>query len=345
MHRLASAARQVEPEAIDGAGRAPYSLRIRVTQLEPALTETAEMRPAPPAGLARWGLQILLVVLAVAWGATVSLTTVFMESGIDPLVATFWSSVVGVVLLSLYLGVRGLRPPMSPRHLLLYVTCGFLGTALPSVLAFASAEHLSAGVRSILFALIPMMTLAMAAALGRERTGPMRLLGLVLGAASVLVLLQPGDETVTPAQYIWIVASIGTVTCYALENIVIDTLRPEGLDSFVALWGMMLMACLMTFPVLLWRDVPLLPPFGLDRYGSSFVLMSCLNVLCYGGYIVLIGRAGPVFASQTSYLTPPTGILWGVIILSETVTATIVASVVLVLIGIALVRPREGHRG
>jgi drug/metabolite transporter (DMT)-like permease len=59
---------------------------------------------------------------------------------------------------------------------------------------------------------------------------------------------------------------------------------------------------------------------------------------------VLIGRAGPVFASQTSYLTPPTGILWGIMILGETVTATIVASVVLVLMGIALVRPRDGAR-
>jgi drug/metabolite transporter (DMT)-like permease len=308
------------------------------------LSET-EAKPRAEARLLAWWPQVLLVVLAVAWGATVSLTTIFMRSGIDPLLATFWSSVIGMVILSLYLVARRLRPPFGLRYLRLYGICGFLGTALPSVLAFASAAHLSAGVRSVLFALIPMMTLAMAAALGRERTGPMRLLGLVLGAASVLVLLTPGDTAVTPAQYIWLIASIATVTCYALENIVIDTLRPSGLDSFVALWGMMLFASLMTLPVVLWRGTPLVPPFGVDIYGLNFVLMAALNVLCYGGYIVLIGKAGPVFASQTSYLTPPTGVLWGVVLLSESLTATIIASVVLVLLGIALVRPREGSGG
>jgi drug/metabolite transporter (DMT)-like permease len=305
------------------------------------VTEIAGLGRQPAKGLARWGLQILLVVLAVAWGATVSLTTVFMRSGIDPLVATFWSGVVGVIVLSIYMAGRGLRPPLGLRYLLLYAVCGLLGTALPSVLSFAAAVHLSAGVRSILFALIPILTLAMSAALGRERAGPLRLLGLVLGLASVLVLLRPGDGTVTPAQYIWMLASVATVTCYALENIVLDALRPAGLDSFVALWGMMVCAILMMLPVLLWRGLPLLPPFGIDIHGLAFLTMSLLNVLCYGGYILLIGRAGPVFASQTSYLTPPTGILWGVIILGESVTATIVVSVMLVLIGIALVRPRE----
>lgn len=303
-------------------------------------------KPAPPAsGLRAWWPQILLVVLAVAWGATVSLSTIFMKSGIEPLAATFWSGIIGVSVLSLYLIVCGLKPPFGWRYIRLYVVCGFLGTALPSVLAFASAEHLSAGVRSVLFALIPMMTLVMAAALGRERTDAKRLMGLVLGAAAVLILLTPGDTAVKPAQYIWLIASIATVSCYALENIVIDTLRPKGLDSFVALWGMMLFASLMTLPVLLWRGTPLVPPLGADLYGLCFVLMATLNVLCYGGYILLIGRAGPVFASQTSYLTPPTGVLWGVILLGESLTATIIASVVLVLMGIALVRPREGSGG
>ncbi|MEZ5925182.1 MAG: DMT family transporter [Hyphomicrobiaceae bacterium] len=309
------------------------------------MSTTGERSAAAAPGPRRWALPVALVGLAVAWGATVSLTTIFMESGIDPLLATFWTALLGVVILSAYLLARRLRPPMSAHHLVLYATCGLLGTALPSVLAFAAAEHLSAGVRSILFALIPMMTLAMAAALGRERTGLMRLLGLVLGAASVLILITPGTEVVAPAQYIWLAASIATVTCYALENIVIDTLRPAGLDSFVALWGMMVAACLMTLVVMLARGTPLLPPFGVDYYGGCFVLMSVLNVLCYGGYIVLIGQAGPVFASQTSYLTPPAGIIWGVILLGETVSVAILASVVLVLIGIGLVRPREAQIG
>ncbi len=157
---------------IDLAADPPYSRSSDDLWKDDALSEGARAVPAKPTGLARWWPQVLLVVLAVAWGATVSLTTIFMRSGVDPLLATFWSGVIGVVILSGYLVVKRLRPPFGPRYLLLYAICGFLGTALPSVLAFASAAHLSAGVRSVLFALIPMMTLALAAALGRETTGP-----------------------------------------------------------------------------------------------------------------------------------------------------------------------------
>ncbi len=309
------------------------------------MSEGARAMPIGPTGLMRWWPQMLLVVLAVAWGATVSLTTIFMESGIDPLVASFWSSVIGFGLLSGYLIVRRTWPPTSGRHLVFYAVCGFIGTALPNVLAFASAAHLSAGVRSIVFALIPMLTLVMTVGLGRERAGTLRILGLILGVTSVLVLLTPGATSVTPTQFIWLAAAIGTAICFALENVYIDLRRPAGLNSFMALWGMMLMASLMTGAVVAWRGVPMPPPLGFGKVELSFYLMSMLNVLCYGGYIVLIGKAGPVFASQTSYLMPPAGILWGVILLGELVTATIVASVVLVLAGVALVRPREGADG
>lgn len=288
-----------------------------------------------------WWPHVLLLTAAVGWGASISLATIAMGSGHHPLAVSFISSVIAFLGLSLNLMVSRTRPPLDREHLVFYLVCGFIGTAAPGVLTLVAAEHLPAGVRSILFALIPMITLAFMAGLGRERTGIRQFTGLTLGLLSVLVLLRPGSTAVVPAQYIWIGASILTVACYALENVYIDLKRPAGLDPFVALWGMTLAAVLMQVPVVWWLGDAAGPPWGLGKTELAILGMSLLNIVCYGIYILLIARSGPVFASQVSYLTPPTGIAWGVVLLGENVTATIFFSVALVLAGIALVRPRD----
>ncbi len=296
-------------------------------------------RPAP--GRAWWP-HLLLLAMAIGWGASVSLATIAMSTGRDALWVALQSSIIGLACLSLYLAIRGIAPPLGGRYLRFYLVCGLLGTAAPGVLSLATAAHLPAGVRSIVFALIPMMTLACMAVAGRERASSRSLLGLALGLSSVLVLVQPGAAAAAPQHLWWLGLSIITVACYALENVYIDLRRPEGLDPVAALWGMTVAAILMLAPVVWWTGAST----GLDwqwrAEDLSIVGMSVLNVACYAGYILLIGRAGPVFASQVAYLTPPAGIAWGVALLGESVTLPIGLSVALVLAGVALVRPRDG---
>ncbi len=289
-----------------------------------------------------WWPLLLLIAIAVGWGASVSLATIAMAGGQHPLGMALASSIIGLIFLTVVLAIRRIVPPMRREHLVFYGVCGLLGTAAPGVLALAAAAHLPAGVRSILFALIPLLTLMLTAGLGRERTDGRRMLGLGLGLASVLVLLRPGAAAVAPEQLVWAAVSILTVACYATENVYIDARRPAGLDSVAALWGMTVAAILMLAPVVWWMEAGAGLSWQWGKVEQALVGMSLLNVACYAGYIVLIGRAGPIFASQVSYLTPPAGIAWGVVLLGESVTTGIGWSVALVLAGIALVRPRDG---
>jgi drug/metabolite transporter (DMT)-like permease len=309
------------------------------------MSGAADAAAADPRSRFGWWPHALLTAMGIAWGATVSLTTIVMQAGHGPLTASLLSLGIGFLCLSLVLVVRRIRPPAGLRHIEFYLFCGLLCTALPNLLAFAAAAHLQAGVRSILFALVPMMTLAFMAALGRERAGLRRLCGLLLGLASVLVLLTPGATAVLPTQYPWIAVTIATVACYAIQNVYIDMRRPADLDPIAALWGTVVVAIIATAAVLWWTGPESEVRWGLGRVELALVLMSVLNIACYVGYIVLIGKAGPVFASQVSYLTPPLGIAWGVAILGESVPAIVFVSVAMALAGIALVRPRQGKIG
>ncbi|MEZ5773612.1 MAG: DMT family transporter [Hyphomicrobiaceae bacterium] len=303
----------------------------------PPATRPAEVSPERQS----LGPYLLLLAMAIGWGGSVSLSTIAMTGGETPLAVAFWSTGFGFLLLTAYLALRGRWPPLTRRHAAFYAVCGLLGTAAPNVLSMAAAAHLPAGVRSILFALIPMMTLALMS-LGRaERTGWLQLLGLLLGLAAVLVLLWPGSTTVPAALYPWLAVSLGAVTCYALENVYIDRRQPEGLDPVAALWGMTAAALAVMLAAATLLGVDLVPAARFGRTELAMLGMATVHVSCYASFIYLIGRAGPVFASQVAYLTPPAGILWGVLLLGERLSGVIGWSMALMLLGISLVRPRR----
>ena len=69
-----------------------------------------------------------------------------------------------------------------------------------------------------------------------------------------------------------------------------------------------------------------------------------LGVLCYGLFIMLVVRAGPVFASQTAYIVTLSGVFWGILIFGEEHSLWIWASLAVMLIALALVTPRNEVR-
>jgi drug/metabolite transporter (DMT)-like permease len=58
-----------------------------------------------------------------------------------------------------------------------------------------------------------------------------------------------------------------------------------------------------------------------------------------------VGRAGPVFAAQVSYLVTLFGVTWAMLFLGEGYSALVLAALALMLAGLALVQPRPRARG
>ena len=55
------------------------------------------------------------------------------------------------------------------------------------------------------------------------------------------------------------------------------------------------------------------------------------------GFVTLIKRTGPVRASTVVLIVPLTGMMWANIFLNETITSTMLAGCLLILIGVGLV--------
>ena len=65
------------------------------------------------------------------------------------------------------------------------------------------------------------------------------------------------------------------------------------------------------------------------------------HVVAYSGFIWLVGKTGAVFASQVAYIVTIAAVLLSVWFLDESYSAWIWGALVLMIVGLALVRPRE----
>jgi drug/metabolite transporter (DMT)-like permease len=289
-------------------------------------------------------LRTLLLVAALlatglGWGATVSLATLATAGGNHPMSVALWNALIGLAILSTVLLLRRRRPPVERRWLAFYAVTGLIGTAVPHTLTFFAADNLPAGPRAVVYALIPMMTLMGGVLIGLERARLVRFLGIAIGFVAVALMVDPNFQGAGPDHVFWMLFALGAVTCYAVENLYVARKRPAGADTPTMLWGVTLASVLWLIPALAALDLPILPPreFGADEL--ALLGMACLHLAAYGGLFFMIQNAGAVFASQVSYIVTPAGVLWGMVLLGESLDLRVALATALVVLGLALIRP------
>jgi drug/metabolite transporter (DMT)-like permease len=118
-----------------------------------------------------------------------------------------------------------------------------------------------------------------------------------------------------------------------------------GLDRVQALLGAFLVGSAIGLVLALVSGQFIDPrgPWGVPDY--AFVVSSFVHAVVYTSYIWLVGRTGPVFATQVAYLVRLFGMIWAVVLLRETYTRFIWLALVTMLFGIFLVQPRLSSGG
>lgn len=317
----------------DGRGEALSRPTVDVVAADGHRQQSRFMRFA-----STWGI---LLFAGSIWGVTFSLAKFATQDGQHPFTVAMWQAIYGTALLSVYLLLWRRRVPLDRAHLKFYLFCGVFGTALPSVLFFYAATHLPAGVLSIAIATVPLLTFVTALVLRVERFEGTRVAGVVLGITAVAMIMLPESSLPDPGTGLWVVAGVAAAACYAVENMFIALRRPLNTDAVTLLFGMMAASIVLLVPIVIVTGTfsPFAWPPGRAEY--SVFSMAAINVVSYSAFVYLVTRAGPVFASQTAYLITLTGVFWGIVIFGENHSPWIWAALVVMMVGLTLVKPRE----
>lgn len=283
----------------------------------------------------------VLVVLGATWGLTTPLTKIAVSTGYKHFGLLFWQMAIGTMVMTLIGLARGVGLPLRARHLRVYVLIALIGSLMPNTASYQAAVHLPSGVMSILLSMIPIWAFPIALLLTLDHFEWRRFLGLVAGLAAVLMIVLPDTDMTGAIPALWVTVGLVSGLFYAFEGNYVARWGTAGLNPVQVLWGASVVGSLIALPLALgsgqWIDPR--PPYGAAQLAQ--VASSVLHVLTYTGYVWLVGRAGPVFTVQISYLVTLFGILWAKLILAEAYPPVIWAALALMLTGMALVQPRR----
>jgi drug/metabolite transporter (DMT)-like permease len=284
-----------------------------------------------------WPL-FMLFVTGVAYGLTYSLTGTVVRSGVPLIAYVFWLGLgAGVIMLVLSLAFR-VPPRVGWAYLKCFTVTGTTGFAAPYIIVAVVLEHdLPAGIMSMIIALAPLMTYFGAVIFRLERAWWLRFVGLIVGIAGIVLIVAPDSSLPSPDLVVWALIALLVPLGYATTTIAAALMRPPAMDSLAFSAGFFLAP----LPILV---IAMVARGDLWVFGGSFgdgewALVLAMVVQSLGIYLFLelVMLMGPVFFTTVNFITPLTGILFGMAFFDERLSFWVLIALVPLFIGLLLV--------
>lgn len=285
-------------------------------------------------------LFVVLIVMGAGWGITQPLSKIAVSEGYRHFGLVFWQMAIGAFALGMVQAWRKKPLRRDRAALRVYLFIALVGTVIPNSASYEAIRHLPSGLVSILLALVPMFAFPIALMLGNERFVLLRFGGLVLGLFGVLLIVGPEGSLPDRSMVLFVPLALIAPLFYGLEGNAVARWGTAGLSPLEVLYGASLLGAVLLFPVavLTGQFIDPRPPWGAPDL--ALLAASLVHVVVYTTYVWLVGRAGPVFAVQVSYLVTGFGVLWAMLILGERYSGWVWAAMGVMMIGMFLVQPR-----
>lgn len=285
-------------------------------------------------------LYVILLFMGAGWGLTVALSKVAVSTGHQPFGLIFWQLVITVAVLWAINRARGKRLEAGRAYWRLFIMVAMFGAVLPDIFFYTSAARLPGGVMAIAISSVPMFSLPIALMLGNESFAWRRVLGLLIGLMGIVLLIGPEASLPERAMAAFVPVALVAPLLYATEGNLVAKWGTQGLDSVQVLLAASLLGAVLTLPLALMTGQWIDPSAGFGAPEAALVVGAVIHALVYAGYVWMVGRAGSVFTAQTSYLVTGFGVIWSMVLLSESYSAYVWAALALMLVGIVMVQPR-----
>ncbi|MBY8155471.1 DMT family transporter [Vibrio fluvialis] len=272
-----------------------------------------------------------LLGLAAIWGGSFLFLRIAAHS-FDP--AYLIEARVGFAALSLLLIGLYLKKSLPFRqHWQHFMILGLFNSALPFLLFAYAAQTLNVSTLSILNSTAPIWGAVIGYVWHKTPLSPKAIAGLLIGVAGVSVIVGLDHSLIGTDAGLPIVAATMAAFCYGIATNY--TKNAPAISSFDNSHGSMWAASLWVLPLL-----PFIPMREAPS-GTEVLSVLTLGIICTGLayllYFRLVKEIGPSPTLSVTFLIPVFGILWGYLVLGETIGLNTVLGTALVLAGTMMV--------
>ncbi len=283
----------------------------------------------------------LLGLLSVIWGGSFLFVGVAVRE-LPPLTIVALRVLLAALALQGVLLVAGMRLPRERQAWAAFVGMGILNNVIPFTLIVWGQTHIASGLASILNATTPLFTVVVAHYLTQdERLTGSRLGGVVVGFVGVAVMIGSAALTSLNAHVLAQLAVLGAALSYAFSGVFGRRFRTLGIPPLVAAAGQVTASSCILLPVSLVVDRPW--TLAMPSTGAVLSLLALALVSTAFAYLIffrLLARAGATNVGLVTFLIPVSAILFGVLILGETLEWRHMAGMALIAAGLMLIDGR-----
>lgn len=273
-----------------------------------------------------------LTALAAMWGASFLFLRYAVPSMGAVLLVELRVAIAGVALLAFVLATGG--SVGWKRHWRAYLFVGTVGLAAPFTLIAQAVSVIDASTAAILNALSPLFASIVAAIWIRDPLTPAKLAGIALCLVGTAVLVGWTPVPMSARELLAASLSVAATALYGY-TIVFTKVHLRDANPMATSAGTLLMAAAAMLPFTpVTRDFSAIPAGAwIAALGLALVSTTVAFILYYR----LIADVGPVKAITVTLLVPVFGVLWGVLLLGEPLTAGRLAGCAIILAGCSLI--------
>jgi drug/metabolite transporter (DMT)-like permease len=291
----------------------------------------------------RWSFlpYVAFVGLGLIWG----LSFLFFKLGVQdmsPTVLVFVRSASGAAALAVIMRLSGrsLFGGKLRERVGHFVVMGVTNAVIPWVAIAWGEQTISSGLASILNATTPLWTAVFIFWLiPIERPSAVNYAGVLLGIVGVVILVIPDISSHGLSGNVLGALAVVTASMSYAVSALYQRVKMRGMDVFEQSLGQLVASSLVVLPL----AIPFVPSvhLGLVSMGAVLALGVLGSGVAYLLYYYTMNTLGPVRATGVTFIVPITAVFWGVVLLRERLSLTIVAGMAVILFGIVLTNTRR----
>ena len=294
---------------------------------------------------------LYLILLSLIWGGTYMLIKL-ADRTLTPLTFTTGRTLIGAVILYLYLRAQGQTLPPIGRAWVPLVVMGIFGLLAPVLLIAYGEESVSGGFAAVLLSTVPIITVLIAHFTISEHLTTEKLVGVILGLVGATIVVLP-DLTSGIEVGLWGIILLLIVAVLRAATTVYARADLADITPLVLATGMTIVGAVVSVPL----SFVLEHPMSLRPSTESLAAMIASGILCsaiaYPMYYWLVANRSATYASLVSAIRPVIAVLYSVVFMGVAMRWTTLAGMVVLVFCIAVMNGyfgkgrelgRTGHR-
>ncbi len=287
---------------------------------------------------------VAFISLALIWGVSFLFIKIAVQD-MSPTAIALIRTVSGAAALAAIMMITR-RPLFGPRwrsRTVPFVIMALTNALIPWIAIAWGEEHISSGLASILNSTATLWTAILIFwVIPTERPSPLNYAGVLIGVSGVVILVLP--DLITHGvtfSFLGILSGLGAAFSYAIGAIYART-KLRGMDLYQQSLGQLVATSILAIPI----AAPAVPHIHLAWLSLASVIYLGVfgSAIAYLLYYYTMNTLGAVRATGVTLLVPVTAVVWGVVLLHESLSWSIILGMAVILGGIVLTNIRPAAR-